>query len=84
MKEHAFYVGREGREVFWNIPLPSFEIILFALTAVALAIMASLNGNKERTLEDNNIVIASAAKQSRATYATLDCFASLAMTRKGL
>ena len=40
MKEHAFYVGREGREVFWNIPLPSFEIILFALTAVALAIMA--------------------------------------------
>ena len=22
MKEHAFYVGREGREVFWNIPLP--------------------------------------------------------------
>ncbi|HPC86517.1 MAG TPA: heterodisulfide reductase-related iron-sulfur binding cluster [Smithellaceae bacterium] len=40
MKEHAFYVGREGREVFWNIPLPSFEIILFALTAVALAVMA--------------------------------------------
>ena len=40
MKEHAFYVGREGREVFWNIPLPSFEIILFALTGLALAIMA--------------------------------------------
>jgi Fe-S oxidoreductase/nitrate reductase gamma subunit len=40
MKEHAFYVGREGREVFWNIPLPAFEIVLFALTAVALAIMA--------------------------------------------
>ena len=39
MKEHAFYVGREGREVFWNIPLPSFEIILFALTGAALAIM---------------------------------------------
>ena len=40
MKEHAFYVGREGREVFWNIPLPAFEIILFALTGLALAIMA--------------------------------------------
>ncbi|MDP2853605.1 MAG: heterodisulfide reductase-related iron-sulfur binding cluster [Smithellaceae bacterium] len=38
MKEHAFYVGREGREVFWNIPLPVFEILLFALTAVALGI----------------------------------------------
>ena len=28
-------------------------------------------------------VIASDAKQSRAVYVTLDCFASLAMTRKG-
>ena len=40
MKEHEFFVGSEGREVFWNIPLPAFEIILFALTAVALAIFA--------------------------------------------
>lgn len=39
MKEHAFYIGREGREVFWNIPLPSFEILLFALTGLALVIM---------------------------------------------
>jgi Fe-S oxidoreductase/nitrate reductase gamma subunit len=38
MKEHEFYVGMEGREVFWNIPLPAFEILLFALTAVAMAI----------------------------------------------
>jgi len=40
MKEHEFFVGNEGREVFWNIPLPAFEIILFALTFVALAIFA--------------------------------------------
>jgi len=39
MKGHEFSVGNEGREVFWNIPLPTFEIILFALTAVAMAIM---------------------------------------------
>jgi Fe-S oxidoreductase/nitrate reductase gamma subunit len=39
MKTHEFGIGVEGREVFWNIPLPSFEILLFALTAVALAIM---------------------------------------------
>ena len=32
-------IGHEGREVFWNIPLPAFEIVLFALTAVALAII---------------------------------------------
>ena len=38
MKEHEFGIGMEGREVFWNIPLPSFEILLFALTAVALVI----------------------------------------------
>jgi len=38
MKEHEFFIGNEGREVFWNIPLPSFEIILFTLTFVALAI----------------------------------------------
>jgi Fe-S oxidoreductase/nitrate reductase gamma subunit len=38
MKEHEFGIGMEGREVFWNIPLPAFEILLFALTAVALAI----------------------------------------------
>jgi Fe-S oxidoreductase/nitrate reductase gamma subunit len=40
MKVHEFSVGSEGREVFWNIPLPAFEILLFALTAVALAIFA--------------------------------------------
>ena len=40
MKEHEFNIGNEGREVFWNIPLPAFEIILFALTAVALVIFA--------------------------------------------
>ena len=40
MKEHEFGIGMEGREVFWNIPLPAFEIILFALTAVVLAIFA--------------------------------------------
>ncbi|PKN04418.1 MAG: hypothetical protein CVU74_06995, partial [Deltaproteobacteria bacterium HGW-Deltaproteobacteria-9] len=40
MKGHEFSVGNEGREVFWNIPLPAFEIILFALTFVALAIFA--------------------------------------------
>ncbi|MFY9388484.1 MAG: respiratory nitrate reductase subunit gamma, partial [Smithellaceae bacterium] len=40
MKTNEFGIGMEGREVFWNIPLPSFEIILFALTFVALAIFA--------------------------------------------
>ena len=30
------------------------------------------------------LVIASAAKQSRAVYATLDCFAALAMTKVGM
>jgi len=40
MKGHEFSIGNEGREVFWNIPLPAFEIILFALTAVAVAIFA--------------------------------------------
>ena len=39
MKTHEFGIGMEGREVFWNIPLPSFEILLFILTAIALAIM---------------------------------------------
>ncbi len=39
MKTNEFGIGMEGREVFWNIPLPSFEILLFTLTAVALAIM---------------------------------------------
>jgi len=39
MKVHEFYVGNEGREVFWNTPV-LFEILLFALTAVALAIFA--------------------------------------------
>lgn len=39
MKVDDFRVGMEGREVFWNIPLPAFEIILFALTGLALAIM---------------------------------------------
>lgn len=38
MKVHEFGIGMEGREVFWNIPLPAFEILLFALTFVALAI----------------------------------------------
>jgi Fe-S oxidoreductase/nitrate reductase gamma subunit len=40
MKTHEFGIGMEGREVFWNIPLPSFEIILFTLTFIALAIFA--------------------------------------------
>ena len=34
--EHIYTVGNEGREVFWNAP---FELILFAFTAVALAIL---------------------------------------------
>ncbi len=38
MKVDDFRIGMEGREVFWNIPLPAFEILLFALTAVALVI----------------------------------------------
>lgn len=38
MKEHEFYVGLEGREVFWNIPLPISEVFLFSLTFIALAI----------------------------------------------
>ncbi len=35
--EHVYAVGNEGREVFWNAP---YELILFAFTAVALAIFA--------------------------------------------
>ena len=34
--EHLYTVGSEGREVFWNAA--SFELILFAFAAVALAI----------------------------------------------
>jgi Fe-S oxidoreductase/nitrate reductase gamma subunit len=35
--KHVYTVGNEGREVFWNAP---FELILFAFTAVAMAVFA--------------------------------------------
>jgi Fe-S oxidoreductase/nitrate reductase gamma subunit len=38
MERGTFYVGNEGREVFWNTG--QFEALLFALTAVALAVFA--------------------------------------------
>ena len=34
--EHVYAVGSEGREVFWNAA--SYELILFAFTAIAMAI----------------------------------------------
>jgi len=37
--EDVLMVGNEGREVFWNAPFPT-EPILFALTAIVLAIFA--------------------------------------------
>ena len=38
MERATFYVGNEGREVFWNTG--QFEVLLFVLTAVALAVFA--------------------------------------------
>src|SRR4030065_294875 len=38
MEHTTFAVGNEGREVFWNAQ--SFELILFAFTAVAMIIFA--------------------------------------------
>src|SRR3546814_11380847 len=44
----------------------------------------TLNLFGDHYFDIRNFVIASAAKQSRAVYAPLDCFAALAMTRSGL
>ena len=39
MKTHEFGIGMEGREVFWNIGVPAFELILFAVPFIDLAIL---------------------------------------------